>query len=180
MCSFQIIYGLLPRAPIDLMPLPSSEKLNFDATKRAELMLKLHETNKENIECMNAKYKFAGDKGRKELKFEPGDLVWLHLRKERFPELRKSKLLPRVDGPFKVLEKINDNAYKLELPTAFGVSPTFNIADLRPYLGEEDELESWTTQMQEGKDDEAITSIDTTVVEIQGPITRAHARQLYP
>jgi hypothetical protein len=30
---------------------------------------------------MNAKYKFASDKGRKELKFEPRDLVWLHLRK---------------------------------------------------------------------------------------------------
>ncbi|KAB8087103.1 hypothetical protein EE612_010945, partial [Oryza sativa] len=23
-----------------------------------------------------------GDKGRRELNFEPGDLVWLHLRKE--------------------------------------------------------------------------------------------------
>jgi hypothetical protein len=65
----------LPRAPIDLMPLPSSEKLNFDATRCAELMLKLHETTKENIECMNARYKFASDKGRKELKFEPRDLV---------------------------------------------------------------------------------------------------------
>jgi hypothetical protein len=31
MCPFEIIYGFLHRAPIDLMPLPSSEKLNFDA-----------------------------------------------------------------------------------------------------------------------------------------------------
>ena len=38
-----------------------------------------------------------------------------------------------------MLEKINDNAYKLELPADFGVSPTFNIADLKPYLGEDDE-----------------------------------------
>jgi hypothetical protein len=34
----------------------------------------------------------SGDKGRKQLDFEPGDLVWLHLRKEWFPDLRKSKL----------------------------------------------------------------------------------------
>ena len=127
MCPFQIVYGFLPHAPIDLVTLPSSEKLNFEATTRAELMLKLHETTKENIERMNAKYKIAGDKGRKKLKFEPGDLVWLHLRKDRFPELRKSKLLPRADGPFKVLEKINDNAYKLELPADFGISPHLTL-----------------------------------------------------
>jgi hypothetical protein len=171
----------VPHAPIDLMPFPSSEKLNFDATKRAELMLKLHETAKENIESKNAKYQFVGDKGRKELKFEPRDLVWLHLRKGRFLELQKSKLLPRADGPFKVLEKINDNAYKLDLPANFRVSPTFNNADLKPYLGEEDELESRTTQMQEGEDDEDINTNDTsmrTQVLIAGPITRARARQI--
>ena len=62
--------------------------------------------------------------------------------------------MPRADGPFKVLEKINCNAYKLELPADFGVSPSFNIADLKPYLGEEDELPSRTTSFQEGEDDE--------------------------
>ena len=181
MCPFEIVYGLLPRAPIDLMPLPTSEKLNFDAKQRAELMLKLHETTKQNIERMNAKYKFAGDKGRKAINFEPGDLVWLHLRKERFPALRKSKLMPRADGPFRVLQRINENAYKLDLPADFGVSPTFNIADLKPYLGEEDELESRTTQMQEGEDDEDINTDDAsapTPVPIAGPLTRARARKI--
>jgi hypothetical protein len=99
---------------------------------------------------MNAKYKTAGDRGRKDVVFDVGDAVWLHLRKDRFPELRKSKLMPRAAGPFKVLERINDNAYKLELPADFGgVSPAFNIADLKPYFGEEDELSSRTTSIQE-------------------------------
>jgi len=39
-----------------------------------------------------------------------------------------------------VLEKVNDNAYKLDFPVDFEVSPTFNVTDLRPYLGEEDEF----------------------------------------
>jgi hypothetical protein len=46
MCPFEIVYGLLPPALIDLMPLPSSKKLNFDVEQRAELMLKMHETTK--------------------------------------------------------------------------------------------------------------------------------------
>jgi hypothetical protein len=59
--------------------------------------------------------------------------------------------MPHVNGPFRVLVKINDNAYKLELPADFGsISPTFNIADLRPYFGEEDEIASRTTSIQEG------------------------------
>jgi hypothetical protein len=129
---------------------------------------------------MNKKYRITGSKDWKEVKLEPRDLVWLHLRKEWFPDLRNSKLMSRVDGPFKILEKINDNAYKLELPPEFGVSPTFNISDLWPYLGEEDEVPSRTTPIQEGEDDEDITTSDTTIpsIELQGPITRSRAQQL--
>jgi hypothetical protein len=53
--------------------------------------------------------------------------------------------MPRADEPFKVLERINHNTYKLDLLVDFGVSPTFNIADLKAYLGEDGELESRTT-----------------------------------
>ncbi|XP_035542994.1 uncharacterized protein LOC118346093, partial [Juglans regia] len=53
--------------------------------------------------------------------------------KDRFPEKRRSKLLPRGDGPFQVVERINDNAYKLDLPGEYGVSASFNVADLSPF-----------------------------------------------
>jgi hypothetical protein len=178
---FQVVYGFNPCAPIDLLPLPTNERTHSDASARAEFIRKLHATTKENIEKMNEKYRIAGSEGRKEVKLEPGDLVWLHLRKDRFPELRKSKLMPRAAGPYKIIEKINDNAYKLELPPEFGVSPSFNISDLKPYLGEEDDLESRTTPIQEGEDDEDITPSDAhddPTLDFQGPITRARARQL--
>ena len=189
--SFQVVYGFNPRAPIDLLPLPTSERTHNDAKARADFILQMHQTTKANIEKMNEKYRIAGNKGRKEVSLEPGDLVWLHLRKDRFPELRKSKLMPRADGAFKILEKINDNTYKLELSPEFGVSPTFNISDLKPYMRDQDELASRTASLQEGEDDEDITSKDTTTTtsstpssprasmdNVQGPITRARARQL--
>jgi hypothetical protein len=58
-----------------------------------------------------------------------------------------SKLMFCVDGHFKIIEKINNNAYKLELPLEFAVSPIFNISDLRSYLGEEDEVLSRTASI---------------------------------
>jgi len=59
------------------------------------------------------------------------------LRKERFPLKRESKLMPRVDCPFEVLEYINDKTYKVDLLRDYGVSATLNVADLSPYLGDE-------------------------------------------
>jgi hypothetical protein len=167
------VYGFNPHAPIDLLPLLPSEMTCFDASQQSEFILKMHETTKLNIEKMNEKYRIAASKGCKEVKLEPGDLVWLHLRKERFPELRKSKLMSRTAGPFKILAKINDNAYKFELPPEFRFSPSFNIPDLRPYLGEENEMLSRMTSMQEGEDDEEINTSATIIpsIEILDPIT---------
>ena len=42
--------------------------------------------------------------------------------------------MPRADGPFEILERLNDNAYKVDLPGDYEVSPAFNIAGLSPYL----------------------------------------------
>ena len=52
---------------------------------------------------------------------------------KKFPAQRRSKLLPKDDGPFQVLEHINDNAYKLDLPDEHNVSATFNVTDLSPF-----------------------------------------------
>jgi len=64
------------------------------------------------------------------------------MRKERLPAQRKSKLQPRGDAPFQVLEKINDNAYKLDLPREYGnISATFNVVDLSFFgVGKESNL----------------------------------------
>ena len=77
-------------------------------------------------------------------------LGWVHFRKERFSTQRKSKLLPRGDGPFQVLERINDNAYKIDLLGKYGISATFNVVDLSPFdVG--DGWDSRTNPSQEGR-----------------------------
>jgi hypothetical protein len=53
-CLFEIVYGFKPTAPIDLLPLPMQECVNFDASKRAEFVKKLHDQVRTNIEKMTS------------------------------------------------------------------------------------------------------------------------------
>ena len=149
--SFEIVYGFNPITPLDLIPLPIGEQVNLDGKKKADLVKQIHEKTRQNIERRTEQYGKNSNKSRKKVIFEPGDWVWLHMRKERFPEQRRSKLLPRGDGPFQVLERINDNAYKLDLPGEYGVSASFNVSDLS-YFDVGDDLR--TNRCQEGENDE--------------------------
>ncbi|KAK1681394.1 hypothetical protein QYE76_042242 [Lolium multiflorum] len=98
--------------------------------------------------------------------------VWGDAQQEAFMIL-KDKL---THAPLLQLPDFN-KTFELECD-ASGIG----LGDLKPYFGEEDEFSSRTTSIQEGEHDEDIPSIDTTVVptttQIQGPITRAHAKQL--
>jgi len=38
---------------------------------------------------------------------------------KRFPSKCKSKLMPRSDGPFEVIEKIGPNTYKVDLSSEY-------------------------------------------------------------
>jgi hypothetical protein len=102
-CPFETVCGFKPTTPIDLLPLPMQERGNFDANKRAEFVKSLHDRARANIEKMTHIYEKCANKGRRQMLFEPGDLVWVHLRKDHFTEQHKSKFHPRADGPFKVL-----------------------------------------------------------------------------
>ncbi|XP_071909695.1 uncharacterized protein [Coffea arabica] len=113
---FEIVYGFNPLTPLDLTPLPVHERVNLDGKNKAAYVRELHTKVRANIEKRTLQYIQSANKGRRKMVFEPGDWVWIHMRKERFPVKRHSKLLPWGDGPFQVLERINDNAYKLDLP----------------------------------------------------------------
>ncbi|XP_040942305.1 uncharacterized protein [Gossypium hirsutum] len=144
----------------DLLPLPRDQLVHTDAKRKADYVKQLHQKVRTNIEVRTEQYMRAANKGRKQIVFEPGDWVWVHMRKERFPAQRRSKLLPRGDRPFQVLQRINENSYKLDLPGSD--------------LG--------TNRLEEGGNDaiephELSSANDVSLKLPKGPITRARAKK---
>ncbi|PKU80839.1 hypothetical protein MA16_Dca009250 [Dendrobium catenatum] len=130
---FQIVYGNNPLSPLDLMPQVPVTQYSTDGDQRYQEIQQLHKNVRELIHKHNRKCQESANKTRKAVKFEEGDKVWIRLRKERFPPGAFGKLKPKADGPFRIVKKISDNAYQIELPGDYNVSATFNVADLSPY-----------------------------------------------
>jgi hypothetical protein len=78
-------------------------------------MRKLHEETRAKIDKQVLRQAERINKNKNTWRFEEGDQVWIHLRKERLPNERNSKRKPRGDGPFKVLKLINDNTYIIDI-----------------------------------------------------------------
>lgn len=149
---FMMVYGFEPSTAFDILPLPLYERVNMDIDKRVEAIRKLHEDTRSTIERQVLRQASALNKNKKVMIFNEGDLVWVHLHKDRFPSERDSKLKPRGYGPFQVLKRINNNAYVIDIPQSkYLVSNTFNVSDLTPYHGENEEQESRTTLFQGGE-----------------------------
>ena len=122
---FECVYGVNPLLPFSLIDLPDNDRSNTNAHEQAENLLKIHKQVHENIVKANARYQHKANKGLKGSKqLQIGDFAWIHLRKEKFPQLRKNKLMPRAMGPFQIIDKYGDNAFKMDLPEEFGISPT--------------------------------------------------------
>ena len=99
----------------------------------------------------------------------------MYLRKEIFPVRRWSKLHPRGDGPFQVLERINDNAYKLDLPGEYNISATFNVFDLSPFdIGDDSRMNPFE---ERGNDENQQAFKDPLHVPVR-PITRARSKKI--
>uniref|UniRef100_A0A2N9I7U7 Integrase catalytic domain-containing protein n=1 Tax=Fagus sylvatica TaxID=28930 RepID=A0A2N9I7U7_FAGSY len=82
----------------------------------------------------------------------------VHMRKERFPAHRRTKLHPRGDGPFQILEKINDNAYKVDL------------------LGEDSRSNPFEERGNDGN--QGGPSLKDPLQVSDGPITRSRAKKI--
>jgi len=89
----------------------------------------LQEELKVNLEAANQRYKEIADRHRaKPPHFNTGDKVWLDSKNIRTTRPTR-KLSEKHLGPFEIVSKVSDNAFRLLLPSSWkGVHPVFHVS----------------------------------------------------
>ena len=89
---------------------------------------------RDRLKVAQSRQKSYADSKRKETVYEVGDRVYLRVSPLRGIKCFgvKGKLAPHFVGPYKVLERMGEVAYKLELPEGLsGVHDMFHISQLK-------------------------------------------------
>ena len=109
-----------------------------------EDMRQLHDTLQAEMTEAPLRHKEYYDAGRKpDPNLQSGDMVWLLPRNIRTTRPCKKRDYKKI-GPFTILARIGESAYKLDLPQSMRIHNTFHISLLELY--HDDKLSSQRTQ----------------------------------
>ena len=92
---------------------------------------------KHNLVLAQERMKLQTDRHRSERSFEVGEWVFLKLhtyRQKLINHKTLGKLAPKYYGPFQVLQKIDEVAYKPNLPSNALIHPIFHVSCLNAKL----------------------------------------------
>ena len=129
---FFLNYGLHPRAPADFLS-PSSGGPSHDWLQAQAESLRMAQ---DAIVAAQARQAFYADQKKTPEDLSVGDSVMVHREFLLTPEARSRpshKLQLQWYGPFKVLQRVGPNAYRLELPHTVRCHPVFNVSALKKY-----------------------------------------------
>eukprot|EP00253_Pinus_taeda_P033368 PITA_33368 len=85
------------------------------------------------------------DQHRPECQFQEGDQVFLRLQPYKQTSLKDKgcqKLSPKLYGPYQVLQRIGEVAYKLALPPTTKIHPVLHVSCLKKVIGNNCRIQS--------------------------------------
>ena len=134
MAPFEALYGQKCRTPLNWVEAGERRYYGIDFVNEAEQQVR---TIQQHLEAAQACQKSYADKRRKPIKFSVGDHVYIKVSPmkgvQRFGV--KRKLAPRYVGPYRILEKKGNVAYKVQLPVALrAIFPIFHVSQLKKCL----------------------------------------------
>ena len=130
------MYGQPPPIHLPYLLRESSIELVDRSLLKREQMLKVI---KFHLKRAQERMKQLADRHRSERGFEIGDLVYVKLQAYRKVSISfkpNAKLSPKYFGPYKVLDKVGEVAYKLELPVHSKIHNVFHVSQLRKHVGD--------------------------------------------
>ncbi|VFQ80062.1 unnamed protein product [Cuscuta campestris] len=151
----QVVLGQNPSGVMDLTPIPRVGHIHPKAEEMTEHLVSVHDQVICKIEESNKKYKARVEKHRRQVLFDVGDFVRAVLTKDRFPVGEYEKLKEQKIGPYEIVQMINDNVYRLRLPSHLKMSDVFHVKHLTPCFAdsEEDDVNSRASSLQPGETD---------------------------
>lgn len=133
---FHVVYCVVPRCPLDHVPIPDPTCMHGRAVDFVSSLQEVHKEVLRDLEDSSQKYKALADRKCREFLFNPGDLVWVVLTKDRMSAHEYNKIRSRKIGPVRVLEGINPNEYRLELPDHIKIADMFSVKYLKKFAGD--------------------------------------------
>jgi hypothetical protein len=132
---YQITFGKPPPTiPQYIQGQSSIEAVDSILADRQQLLITL----RQKLLKAQATMKTFADKHRRDIAFEVGSFVYVRLRPYRQKTATNTtytKLSKRYYGPFKVVERIGQVAYRLELPLNCKIHPVFHCSLLKLHHG---------------------------------------------
>ncbi|KAL0535770.1 hypothetical protein IC582_024695 [Cucumis melo] len=134
---FQVVYGRKPPALLSYGERRTSNSSIDEQLKERDVAL---DALREHLLLAQQQMKLYADRKRRQVEFQVDDLVLLKIRPYRQATLRSKrneKLSSRYFGPYKILERIGEVAYRLELPTDAAIHPVFHVSQLKKFVNQQ-------------------------------------------
>ncbi|KAI3797800.1 hypothetical protein L1987_33063 [Smallanthus sonchifolius] len=137
MPPYEMLYGRRCRTPVCWGEIGQKELGSLEVVRETS---ERFDQIKARMKAAQGRQKSYADRLRRPIEFDVGDRVMLKVSpwKGIIRFRKRGKLSPRFIGPFRIMARVGEVAYSLELPDELSrIHPTFHVSHLRKCLADE-------------------------------------------